>query len=155
MAAFPFRLANTYVPAYVRRYPFILVNDPQQNSLSLAVDLTASNIGESVSGETFYVDGQPADLAKRALQFCVLYQQAALNSAAICQAIGAAGILIERSAEFTLPSGKSRLTGFMIVDEAAFNQLPDDKILALHKAGALPAIYAHLMSMKAWRNLLV
>ncbi len=147
--------AGSYIPAYLRRYPFILIAGPQADVLSLGADLTSAKLTQAEAGLALYDQGAPSETAKRALQFCLAYQQAAVASGHICRAIEGAGLLIERSAEFTLPQGNSRVTGFKIVDEQAFNSLSDEAFLSLRKSGALPAIYTHLLSMKSWRNLLV
>ena len=146
--------AGSYIPAYVRRYPFILISGPQPDLLSLGADLTATSFNQSGTGLAIYDNGAPSETAKRALQFCLAYQQAALATGQICRAMEAAGLLVERSADFTLPQGNSRVSGFKIVDEQAFNTLSDEAFLKLRKAGALPAINMHLLSMKSWRNLL-
>ena len=64
------------------------------------------------------------------------------------------GILIEKSADVTLPDGKkTQVTGFRIVDEKAFNELSDKEFIKLRKSGALTLIYCHLWSMRTWKNL--
>ena len=59
------------------------------------------------------------------------------------------------TASFTLPSGeKARVKGFMAVDREKLMQLPDDTLAAMAKSGELELIYAHLISMRNFAELL-
>ena len=67
-----------YVPAYIRRYPFILarLND-QGDNLSLCFDPTSDSVGEYDEGELlFNEDGSTTDQTKSILDFCEKFEQA-------------------------------------------------------------------------------
>jgi len=146
--------ADTYIPAYVRRYPFILVQSQDSTQLSLALDESADMVVKR-GGEALYEKGEPTDTAKRALQFCASFRKEMERTAALMKQINDTGILIERTAEITTAKEeKQRIIGFSIVDEKALMELADDKFLELRKTGALNLIYCHLWSMRVWDNLL-
>jgi len=147
--------AETYIPAYVRRYPFILVQSQDHKQLSLAIDESADVVVKR-GGEALYDKGEPTDTAKRALQFCASFRKEMERTAALMKQINETGILIERTAEVTTAKDgeKQRIVGFSIVDEKALMELADDKFLELRKTGALNLIYCHLWSMRVWNNLL-
>lgn len=146
---------DTYIPAYVRRYPFILVQSQDSQQLSLAIDESSDTVVKR-GGEALYEKGEPTDTAKRALQFCASFRKEMERTAALMKQINATGILIERTAEVTTAKDgeKQRIVGFSIVDEKALMDLADDKFLELRKTGALNLIYCHLWSMRVWNNLL-
>lgn len=147
--------ADTYIPAYVRRYPFILVEDSANNTLSLAADVESDLIGTGDDGVAIYADGKPTEVAQTAMNFCLSFHREMEKSAAIFKQIEDSGILIDRSAEVTLADGKqARIAGFMVVDENKLAELPDEKFLELRKSGALNLIYCQLWSMRVWNNLL-
>ena len=146
--------SGVYIPAYVRRFPFTLVRDGAKGAMVLGADMATDILTNAAGGEPIYQEGKPTAMARRALEFCVAFQQAFDLTRQFCQVIEETGILIDRAAEFTLPTGKSRIRGFKIIDEAKLNALPPEGIVKLHNSGALPLVYAHLASMKAWRNLL-
>lgn len=146
--------ADTYIPAYVRRYPFLLVQSDNQN-LSLGVDEKSDLFGKK-TGEPLYEKGEASNVAKHALAFCYNYRQELEATVALLKQIGDADILIERSADVSMDGGKkkAKITGFSIVDEKKLSELSDDKFLELRKSGALNLIYSHLWSMRSWNNLL-
>lgn len=65
------RLVNdVYIPAYIRRYPFMLARlEPQSDELSLCFDPTSDAIGAFDEGETLFDEGQPSEVTKNLLAF--------------------------------------------------------------------------------------
>lgn len=145
---------DTYIPAYVRRYPFLLVQSDNEN-LSLGVD-EKSSLFSKKNGEALYDKGEASNVAKHALSFCYNYRQELEGTVALLKQIGEADILIERSADVSMDGGKkkAKITGFSVVDEKKLSELSDEKFLELRKSGALNLIYSHLWSMRSWNNLL-
>lgn len=145
---------GVYIPAYVRRYPFILIENTNDSSVVLAVDPTSPMISKD-EGKPLFENGEGSDVANGIMKLCIAYHREYLKTKVLCKQIDETGILIDRSAEVTLPDGtKTRVTGFRVVDEKAFNELSDKDFLALRKSGALTLIYCHLWSMRSWKNLL-
>ena len=145
---------NTYVPAYVRRYPFLLVQSDDGKTLSLAVDDKSQFISEK-EGEKLYSDEGPSETAKHALQFCLNFRAELERTKTLMNQLNDADILVERNAAVTLSDGEvSRIAGFSVVDEKKLAELDDHKFLQMRKTGLLNMIYAHMWSMRVWNNLL-
>jgi len=141
---------NTYIPAYARRYPFILSESTGSEQLSLCID--DANNSLSAKGEPFFDDAnQPSQVSKNALEFCRSYHQAALQTQEFGKVLAAADLLVDRTAEITVKGGQ-RITfsGFRIVDEAKFNQLPEKTFMEWRQKGYLAGVYAHLFSGLHW-----
>ncbi len=146
--------ANTYVPAYVRRYPFVLIEDREREVLSLGVDPSSDRLSRS-DGKPLYEGGKASKTAEQALNFCLVFNREAERSRKLFAQIAKAGVLASQNVEVTLPDKrKSRITGFLIVDERKLNELDDETFLALRRSGALAMIYCQLWSMRGWKNLL-
>ncbi|WP_163078826.1 SapC family protein, partial [Acinetobacter baumannii] len=65
------------VPAYVRRYPYLLARlRPDSDELSLCFDPTSDSVGAFDEGEALFVDGQASDTTKNILQFNEQFEQA-------------------------------------------------------------------------------
>ena len=142
--------AASYVPAYVRRYPFVLVQHADREELSLAFDRAAETISED-TGEPLVVDGKPSLVIQRALDFCAAFQQQVEITRQFAAALAERKLLVENRAQLNLPSGMATaLSGFQIVDETRVNMLADDVILDWQRRGWLGLVYAHLMSMHRW-----
>lgn len=139
-----------YVPASVRRYPFILA-EGANDQLSLAADLAAPQLG--TEGEALFDDkGEPTELAKNVLQMLADFQNQAKATSALAKQLSEAGLLTQQNLQVRLGEERSAVVeGVWIIDEAKLRQLPDDKVLAWFKGGELAAIHAQMLSL---RNLL-
>ncbi|MEO1141940.1 MAG: SapC family protein [Pseudomonadota bacterium] len=145
---------DTYVPAYVRRYPFLLVQSDDGKTLSLAVDDKSQFISDK-EGEKLYSEDGPSDTSKHALQFCLNFRAELERTKTLMNQLDDADILVERNAAVTLSDGEvSRIAGFSVVDEKKLSELDDHKFLQMRKTGLLNMIYAHMWSMRVWNNLL-
>lgn len=144
---------NTYIPSYVRRYPFIFVTNDEQSQFSLCIDRAAPHLVKE--GGVALFDGEEASEAtKNALEFCRIYQGEIQASKTVCKAIADENLLTVNHANINLNSGEQlSITDFKVVDEARFNDLSDEKFIGLRKVGAISAIYCHLISTGNWSNL--
>jgi len=147
-------LEGTYVPALIRRYPFVLVADNSGRNLSLAADLS-SDMLKGKGGARLYEGGKPSKTAANILRFCVAYDNQLKASEALFKRTADTGILVSRRADVTLPDQtKSAIVGFHVVDEKKLAALDDETFVSLRKDGVLNLIYCHLWSMRSWKNIL-
>lgn len=152
-----------YVPAYVRRYPFILAGDDTSGRLTLCVDRASDRVAETAelplrddgAGASRLFDGtEPSEATKKALDFCQQYQQGIVMTRTMIEKIASFNLFAERRSTVTLEGGEQlNLTDFQAIDEPALNRLPDADFLELRKTGALALIYCHLASMNSWPSL--
>ena len=142
-----------YIPAYVRRYPFIAVSAPGSKEYALCLD-TASDLLVEGGKRALFQGGQPSELTKKALEFCQLYQQQADLTRQFVEALDEHDLLVGRGAKLRLASGTERtLSGFRVIDEQKFNALPDDVFLAWRHKGWIGLVYLHLASLSSWGGL--
>lgn len=145
---------SAYIPAYIRRYPFIFSEIPNSDQLTLCVDNSDKIIEESDSQPFFTKEGAPSDLAKNALEFCKSYHAAAQQTLDFSRALAQSNLLIEREAQINI-SGNRRInfSGFRIVDEAKLAELDNNTFIEWREKGWLPFLYAHLFSGSQWQRL--
>jgi len=152
--------AGCYVPAYIRRYPFIVTETPDKAQRLLAIDRGSERYVPSVAGRDdaeylFDTDGKPTPTAQNAMAFCHAYHQDYTNTVAFGRALVAAKVLEPYHADFRLPDGSRRhLNGFLAVDEKAFRALPADTVAEWHAKGWLTLVAFHLASMRSFQALL-
>lgn len=148
--------AGAYVPAYVRKYPFIFMDVPERNQLVLCVDEEAPQY-RAAAGEgsqPLYEGEQPSALARHALGFCTAFQHHYQLTRAFCEALQAADLLTSTRSDATLFNGREiLLAGFQVIDEEKFNALPEKRFLEFRAKGWLPLIYFTLMSASNWQRL--
>ncbi|WP_297727635.1 SapC family protein [Limnohabitans sp. Rim8] len=140
-----------YVPASVRRYPFILA-EGIDGKLSLAADLSAPHLGKE-GAPLFDEKGQPTELVTGVMKSLAEFQDQANLTASVAQKLDDAKLLTQQNMQVKLSDGRNAVVeGVWIVDEAKLRDLSNDNILSLFKGGALAAVHAHMMSL---RNLVV
>jgi hypothetical protein len=145
--------AGAYVPAYVRRYPFVFIRSADQQQYILAIDEAADAYARE-GGQAPLFDGQePAASTKQALQFCLEFQRQHDAAQAFAAAVDEASLLVDYRADVRRGGKVMSLSGFRVIDETKFNQLPDETFLAWRKRGWVALAYAHLMSMRRWEAL--
>jgi hypothetical protein len=145
---------DTYIPAYIRRYPFIFSEMPGNDQLSLCLDMD-SGVTEDGGEQRFFTDdGKPTQLSTNALEFCKSYHAAAQHTIEFGKALAAADLLVDRHAEIGIAPGKKiNFSGFRIIDEAKLADLDDKTFNEWRKKNWLPFIYAHLFSGAQWQRL--
>lgn len=148
-------VAGFYVPAYVRRYPFIFMENPERRQFILCVDEGSGLMVEGGERRLFDDGGKPTDLTNRALDFCRAFHAQHEVTRQFVQALGDHGLLIENSTEIRLSEGRRvEMQGYMIVDRERFEGLGDEVFLEWRRLGWLPLIYSHLISGSNWPAIL-
>jgi hypothetical protein len=138
-----------YIPAYLRRYPFIL-GEAGDGGQVLCIDEGHAGFGANEGTPLFTDAGRPSARLAEALQLARRYLEAAGQTDRFCDMLQAFGLLRAVTLNRSPPDGPaSSLHGLMTVDEAALEALPDARFLELRQAGAMPALYAHLISLQA------
>jgi hypothetical protein len=145
---------NSYIPAYIRRYPFIFSELPDSDQLTLCVDMNDDIVSEKGAQRFFDDEGKATDLANNALEFCKSYHAAAQQTMEFSKAIAEADILVDREAQLNVTGNKRiNFSGFKIIDEEKLSKLDDKVFLEWRAKGWLPFLYAHLLSGAQWQRL--
>ncbi len=145
--------AGSYLPAYVRRYPFILMDDPEQKQFVLCIDEASDMLGEQ--GEFALFDGEnPSEFTKSAMEFCATLRQQGDVTDAFVKALKEYNLLMQNDAQIDMPDGtRLQLSGFLVIDPKKFDALPDNVFLEWRRKGWLGLVYAQLLSSHRWQNL--
>lgn len=152
--------ANSYVPAYVRRYPFIVSETPDKARQFLAMDKASDRFVESASAHQhserlFDAGGKPTAIAQTALAFCQAWHVDHAKTIAFGQALAAAQVLEPYHADIRLPDGtQHQVNGFRAVNEKSFRALPAKSVAEWHAKGWLDLVAFHLASLESFQNLL-
>jgi hypothetical protein len=150
---------EAYIPAFVRRYPFVFANDDVNERLILCVDRKASFISENPE-VPFFENGQPSAYTQNAMQFCNEFEGERRRTDSFIQLLKDNDLFDVREAVFTptnpdgSPGTPQKLADYYCVSEERLKALPADKFVALRDNGALAQIYAHIVSLLGWDKLI-
>lgn len=147
-----------YIPAYARRYPFILAKlQPGAEDMSLCFDPSANLIGKFDEGlDLFDGEGKPTEYTQGVLEFCRRFEEAGQRTKLFMEELGKLDILMDGEIAITrndMPDTPFIYRGFRMVDEAKLRELPAATLEELAKNGMLMLIYAHLFSLNLMRGL--
>ncbi|HMC92150.1 MAG TPA: SapC family protein [Allosphingosinicella sp.] len=146
---------DIYVPAYVRRYPYMLARlQPDAQELSLCFDPTSGLVGEFDEGEKLFDDGTPSETTNNILRFCEEFELSAQRTQNFMNDLKETGLLMDGEVSIQ-PNGAEQpflYRGFQMVDEEKLRNLSDEEASKLQKNGMLALIYAHLFSVQLIRD---
>jgi hypothetical protein len=136
-----------YVPAFVRRYPFVLA-ELEGQQMGVCIDEGYAGLNEKDGEALFDNKGNNTPFLQNALDFLNRYQVEYMRTERFCQRLKDMGLLMEMNAKADLFDGTSfMVNGLMVVDERKLLQLTDAQALELYRSGELSWIYAHLVSL--------
>ena len=144
-----------YIPAYLRRYPFLLAKLRQDSDeLSLCYDPTSGAVGDFPEGEPLFDGEQPSAATQAILQFCEQFEAAGLRTNAFIEDLQKSDLLMDGEVAIQ-PEGFEQpfvYRGFRMVDEEKLRNLRGDELRKMNQNGMLPLIYAHLFSLSQMRD---
>ena len=138
-----------YVPAYLRRYPFIMGDVPEGEPI-LCFDETSPALGMGDGTPLFGEDGSATQSLSQALGLAENYRTAALRSDMFCETLQSMGLLRSVTLDVKQPNGESAVVhGLLVLDEEAFDALSPENLARLHAEKWLKPLIAHLVSLSA------
>jgi hypothetical protein len=142
---------QTYLPAFVRRYPFLLAQLREgSDELSLCFDPSSGMLGEFDEGQALFDEnGEPAAPVKDALSFCEQFEGAAQRSNAFGKELDQMGLLEEGEVTIQHPETNQPYTyrGFRMINQEKLRELRGDQLRKMNQNGAMLLIHAHLFSL--------
>src|SRR6266404_7400854 len=139
-----------YIPAFVRRYPFVFAKSDDGERFNLCIDEQFSGFNGDGRGERLFTDeGKPSPYVENILKFLQEYQLQFHRTERFCKNILELDLLEPMQAQVEMNSGeKYSLGGFMAINREKLKELPGDKLAELAKTDELELIYLHLQSMR-------
>ena len=148
--------APTYVPAYVRRYPWMLARlQADAQELSLCFDPTTDLVGEFDDGFALFEDGKPTETLNGVLKFCEDFEMAAQLTNSFMNDHKELDLLIDGEVSVQMQGHEKPFIyrGFKMIAEDKLRDLHGDKLRKINQNGMLPLIIAHLFSLPLIRDL--
>lgn len=138
----------TYVPAFVRRYPFVF--SKSEDRFLLCIDEEYPGLNREGRGQPlFATDGKPSPYVENVLKFLQEYQTQYLRTQAFCAKVKELDLLEPMQAQVTMATGsRIALGGFMAISRSKLKALPGDKLAELAATDELELMYLHLQSMR-------
>ncbi len=141
---------GVYIPAYARRYPFMLAKlSPETNELSLCFDPTSGLVGEFEDGEKLFDGTEPTEATRSILAFCEQFEQAGQRTQSFIEEIRKHDLLMEGEASIQQPGIEQPFIyrGFQMFNQEKIRDMRGDVLRGWSQSGMLPLIYAQMFSL--------
>jgi hypothetical protein len=139
-----------YVPAFVRRYPFVFSAQDDGKRFVLCVDESFPGFNREGRGQRLFTDEKKASpYVDSVLKFLQEYRTQFLRTQSFCRKLKELDLLEPMRAQMSLGAGgQVSLTGFSAVERKKLKALPAEKLAELAKTDELELLYLHLQSMR-------
>lgn len=149
-----------YVPAHLRRYPFVAAAKPGDEDKPLAgrsftvmIDTSAPQLGTASGQPLFDEDGTPSRLLKDVQQVLANLQKDMEITQGLVTQLDEAGVLTDQALTITPAQGEPvGLKGFRVVDQQKLRHLPPETLRDLLANGAMDLAFAHIASLGNLRD---
>lgn len=137
-----------YVPAFVRRYPFVLAELNKDGDLAVCIDESYAGLNADEGEKLFDDEGEYSPTLKHAIDFLTEYQRQYKRTEAFVKRLEDLDLFVELTARVNMKSGeKFALAGLQVIDEKKLLALDADSAMPMFSAGELAWVYAHLLSL--------
>jgi hypothetical protein len=139
-----------YVPAFIRRYPFVFSSSEDGQTMTLCIDEAFAGFNREGRGQALFgEDGKPTAYVDNVLKFLQEYQAQFQRTRTFCNKLRELDLLEPMQATMSLQSGERlSLTGFLAVNRDKLKALPAESLAELLKSDELELIFLHLQSMR-------
>ncbi|HEX5306165.1 MAG TPA: SapC family protein [Dyella sp.] len=141
---------NTYVPAFIRRYPFILAEKPadqEGDDFTVFLDEAYEGFNEAEGERLFQDDGTDSEMLRNAVNFLGEFQQHVTRTHWFMDQLRKHDLLEPRNIRLEKDGKSINLNGLFVVSEEKLRQLDEKVAHEFLKEGVLGWIYAHLLSL--------
>jgi hypothetical protein len=142
--------SGTYVPAFVRRYPFILAEKPDGqpgDDFTVFLDEAYEGFNNDEGERLFKEDGTDSEMLSNAVNFLGEFQQHVARTHWFMDQLRKYDLLEPRNIRLEKDGKAITLNGLFVVSEEKLRQLDEKVAHEFLKEGVLGWIYAHLLSL--------
>lgn len=138
-----------YIPAYVRRYPFILATSKENgDGYTVCIDENYSGLNKSKKGQRLFDEkGEESELLKKSIEFMKEYQNQIQLTDYFCRNINKLELLEPMQARIEKSGKKQAMGGFLCINRNKLKSLTENQLAELVKSDQMELIYAHLNSL--------
>jgi hypothetical protein len=145
---------ETYIPAYVRAFPFVFVASATSADLLLGMEPDAACLGAD-RGKPLFEGDKPTEALNEAIALTAALRQNLLAAEELARMLDQAGLLEPEEAKIDFAAGGSAVVrGFKVLKRERLDRVNDQTFLEWRRRNWLPAIYAQIASTGRWLRLM-
>lgn len=138
---------GTYIPAFARRYPFVLASTDDKDKFTVCIDEAYPGLNEEKGTALFEADGAESAYLKGVIQFLQVFHREIQRTSAFSNRMHELELLTPKTITVNRKGKKQLMEGLWIIDDAKLNGLDDARVVELYRSGYLHWISAHFISL--------
>lgn len=148
-----------YMPAFARRFPFVLASDQGNDRFVVCVDEAAGCVTNKKPAQEFFTGEDTSKFTKEAFEFLQNFERDRQATTAMIQELKDLDLFEPKDMHFQgqladgSPGERQKIADYFAISEEKLRTLPADKIKSLSDRGILAVIHAHLISLSNWQRL--
>jgi hypothetical protein len=149
-----------YIPAYLRRYPFVGAIDNAQQRVVICVDRASDLLTEDAPDFPLFENGETTAVTKAYVEMCGQFDADRTRTESFVALLRDMDLFESKQTTYTPRNADGSageavlISEYFAVSETKLRELPAEKLIQLRDTGALSQIYAHLHSLFAWERLI-
>jgi len=151
-----------YLPAFVRRYPFVgAVHTDEADRFTVCVDTQSHLFSDKPDVQFFDEDGKPTEFTQRAVEFVRRYEGDVVVTQQFINRMKELDLFEEQTTNYQPrdaagePVGEPQVVAsYWGLSLKKLNELPTKTLEELRDNSYLGAIYAHILSMARWEQVM-
>ncbi len=137
-----------YVPAHVRRYPFILAKGRTAEEFAICIDRDAPHFQEGQGDPLFTANGEAAEILTKAQEFLGRLQQELMATERLLKPLEEKGVITEQRFNLEADGKKHQVAGFRGIDRNKLVELDDATLAEWVRNGLMGIVDATLHSLE-------
>jgi hypothetical protein len=141
---------GVYIPAFVRRYPFVLAEKPagtEGDDFTVFLDEAYEGFSDQEGERLFQEDGTETDMLKNAVNFLGEFQQHVARTRQFMDDLKKHDLLEPRNVRLERNGNVLNLNGLFVVNEEKLRKIDAATAHQFLLDGTMGWIYAHLLSL--------
>lgn len=149
-----------YMPAFARRYPFVLANDPNNQRFVVCVDEDATCVTNKKPERKFFEGDNASEFTTEAFQFLQNFEKDRQSTQLMVNRFKELDLFEMKDMHFQNPNNpdgtpgeRQKIAEYFAVSEEKLRGLDEKTLKELNDSGMLSVAHAHLMSLGNWQRL--
>lgn len=142
---------GVYIPAFVRRYPFVLAEKPvgtEGDDFTVFLDEAYEGFNDNEGERLFKEDGSESDVLKNAVTFLGEFQQHVARTRQFMEDLRKHDLLEPRNVRLERNGNVLNLNGLYVVNEEKLRKIDAETAHRFLNDGTMGWIYGHLLSLQ-------
>ena len=151
--------SDFYMPAFARRYPFVLANDKNSDRFVVCIDEAAECVVSKNPQQKFFDGDKTSSFTTEAFQFLQDFERDRQNTQAMIEEFKKHDLFEPKTMNFQgqnadgSPAEKQKIADYFAVSEEKMRGLDAETLKSFNDRGFLAVAHAHLISLSNWQRL--